>query len=310
MYYLVYGFFYLFSLLPMWVLYGISNFACWLIFGVFGYRREVVYKNLAIAFPEKTKTERIAIAKKFEQNFTDTFLETIKLFSASKTFLMKRVSGNLDAINALWDTGQRCQVHAGHNFNWEMAQIAFAYYSKFTLMGVYMPLKNKTMDRVFIKLRSRSGTILIPATDMRKSMLPYRHTQYLLALAADQVPGNVLKAMWLNFFGMPSAFASGPERGARSGNIPVIFLHITKEKRGHYFIHSKLATDQPASLPYGELTRMYRDFLEEVIRERPDMWLWSHRRWKKSWQPEFAAQWIDQVPPPENAIHPYETIKT
>ena len=141
-------------------------------------------------------------------------------------------------------------------------------------------------------------------------MLPYRHTQYLLALAADQVPGNVLKAMWLNFFGMPSAFASGPERGARSGNIPVIFLHITKEKRGHYFIHSKLATDQPASLPNGELTRMYRDFLEEVIRERPDMWLWSHRRWKKSWQPAFAEQWIDQVPPPENAIHPYETIKT
>ncbi|ULQ52338.1 lysophospholipid acyltransferase family protein [Flavihumibacter fluvii] len=310
MYYLVYGFFYLFSLLPMWVMYGISDFVCWLLFGVFGYRREVVYKNLALAFPEKSVQERKAIAKKFEQNFTDTFLETIKLFSASKAWVMKRVSGDLKAIEDLYDKGLRCQVHLGHNFNWELAQIGFSYLSRYTFLGVYMPLKSKAMDRLFIRLRSRSGTILLPANEMRKGLLPYRNTQYLLGLAADQVPGNVHKAMWLNFFGIPSAFTAGPEKGARAGDIPVIFLHITKEKRGHYFMHSKLATEHPANLPAGELTRQYRDFLEKVIRERPDMWLWSHRRWKKSWQPEFSRNWIDNEPPPEKVIHPYETITT
>jgi Kdo2-lipid IVA lauroyltransferase/acyltransferase len=308
MYYLVYGFFYLLSLLPMWVLYSISNFICWLVFTVFGYRRVVVDKNLAIAFPEKSVAERKLIARKFQQNFTDTFLETIKLFSASKSFLMKRVSVDLAAINALYAKGLRCQVHAGHNFNWEMAQMAFSYYSQYTLLGVYMPLKNNTMNRVFIKLRSRSGTVLLPANDMRKSLFPYRNTQYLLGLAADQVPGNVHKAMWLNFFGMPSAFASGPEKGARVGDIPVVFVHITKSKRGHYFIHSKLASEHPADLPEGALTLMYRDFLQEVIREQPDMWLWSHRRWKKSWSTEFLSNWIDQLPAPAATIHPYETV--
>lgn len=309
MYYLVYGFLYLFSLLPMWVLYGITDFVCWLVFGVFGYRRTVVLKNLAIAFPEKSDAERKLLARKFERNFTDTFAETIKLLSASKEFLLKRVKVDIAAIEAIYEKGLRCQVHLGHNFNWEMAQVAFSYSSRYLFLGVYMPLNNKIMDRIFITLRGRSGTVLLPANDMRKSMIPYRNSQYLLGLAADQVPGKIRKAMWLNFFGVPTAFTAGPEKGARTGNIPVVFVHITKEKRGHYFLHSKLATEDPASLPEGELTCMYRDFLEKVIRERPDMWLWSHRRWKKTWNPEESAkQWIDRVPAPETKIHPYDTV--
>ncbi|MBZ5857940.1 lysophospholipid acyltransferase family protein [Flavihumibacter profundi] len=308
MYYLVYGFFYLFSLLPMWVLYGISDFACWLLFSVFGYRKNVINSNLAIAFPEKTKKERDGIASKFQKNFTDTFIETIKLFSASREFLMKRIKGEFEVLNALYDKGLRCQVHMGHNFNWEMGNLGYAFYCKYPLLGVYMPLKNKALDRIFKKIRSRFGTILIPATDMRKSMFPYRNSQYLLGLIADQVPGDIERAWWLNFFGMPSPFISGPEKGARAGNIPVVFINITQTKRGHYYLHVQLATETPADLPEGEITRRYRDFLEKVIREHPEMWLWSHRRWKKPWKPDYHARWIDIQPAPEKTINPYETI--
>lgn len=286
------------SLLPMWFLFGLSDVIRWLLFRVFGYRRRVVRENLKIAFPEKTQKEREKIRSGFEKNFTDTFIEMLKLFSASKEFLMKRVVGNYEVFNELYDRGLRCQGHMGHNFNWEMMNLTFGYYCKHPLLGVYMPLANKTMDRIFFEMRSRTGTKMLPATDMRNAMLPYRNEQYMLGLVADQVPGQVHRAWWLYFFGQPTPFTPGPEKGAVAGNIPVVFVRSVKIKRGYYRLIAELATDSPADLPHGELTRRYRDFLERVIRENPDMWLWSHRRWKRTWDPAFAENWIDKAPMP------------
>lgn len=308
MYYIIYGFLYLVSLAPIRVLYAIGDLLGWLIFEIAGYRRAVVNNNLRLAFPAKTEQERTLIRRRFQTNFIDTFIETIKLISAGKNFITSRMKGDFEKFNELFDRDLRCQVHMGHNFNWELGNLAYGYYCKHPLLGVYMPLKNKAMDKVFRKLRSKTGTILLPATDMKRSILPYRDTKYLLGLVADQVPSKVYQAYWLNFFGHPSAFIPGPEKGARAGNIPVAFVHITKEKRGHYFLHVKIATENPASLPEGELTRMYRDFLEETILRHPDMWLWSHRRWKKPWKPEYADRWIDQVPAPTLEVAPYRSL--
>ena len=106
------------------------------------------------------------------------------------------------------------------------------------------------------------------------------------------------RAYWLNFFGRPTPFVQGPERGAMAGNIPVVFAAISKIKRGYYTCRLELAAQNPGIMEHGELTRMYRDFLEEVIRKNPDMWLWSHRRWKRDWKPEYSSRWIDHNPAP------------
>lgn len=307
MYYLLYGFLYLVSLIPMRVLYAIGDFLSWLIFDLAGYRRKIIDRNIGLAFPEKSAADRKTIRKKFQRNFIDTFIETIKLFSTGKEFITSRMTGDFEKFNTLYDKGLRCQVHMGHNFNWELANLAYGYYCKHPLLGVYMPLKNKAMDKIFRKLRSKTGTFLLPATDMKNSMLPYRDTQYLLGLVADQVPSKVHQAYWLNFFGYPTAFIPGPEKGARAGNIPVAFVNISKIKRGYYYLHVDIAEENPASLPEGELTRRYRNFLEETIQKHPDMWLWSHRRWKKSWKPAYATRWIDLVPAPDHEVDPYQS---
>jgi Kdo2-lipid IVA lauroyltransferase/acyltransferase len=54
-----------------------------------------------------------------------------------------------------------------------------------------------------------------------------------------------------------------------------------------------LAEDQPASLKKGELTLRYARYLEQVIRKQPDMWLWSHRRWKKEWNEDYRKNWVE-----------------
>ena len=121
MYYIVYGILWLLSLLPLRILYFLSDVICLFVFNVFHYRRDVVMKNLQIAFPEKPEKEKRAIAKKFYHNLIDTFIETIKMMSASSKFLQKRVKGNWQLINQFKSSGRNVQIHLGHNFNWELA---------------------------------------------------------------------------------------------------------------------------------------------------------------------------------------------
>lgn len=284
MYYLVYIPLYLFSLLPLRVLYIISDGCYLLLYYVIGYRRKVVLDNLAIAFPEKTAAERVSIAKKFYRNFVDNFIETIKLLSAGKKFITKHFMLDSDPFESIHISGRKCQLHLGHNFNWEVANVAMPFYVQSSFLVVYMPIKNKAIDRLFMHLRTRTGSIMLPATDMRNAIIPHRNTQYILALVADQAPGDPAKAHWLNFFGRPTPFVRGPESGARLGNIPVVFTQLYKTKRGYYRAHLEVGAENPAELPEGELTRRYINFLERAIRDRPDMWLWSHRRWKHEWK--------------------------
>jgi len=297
MYYIVYGLLYLLSLLPLRVLYILSDGFYALVYYVLGYRRKVVMSNLQIAFPEKTEAERKAIGKKFYMNFIDSFIETIKMVSASDAYIEKRVSGNWELLNEVYSTGRSLQIHLGHTFNWEWANLVGAKLMRYTFLGVYMPINNKTFDRLFRKLRSKSGSVLLPATDMRRAMIPWRNKQYAIGLVADQAPSNPEKSFWLSFFGKPTPFVTGPETGARASNIPVVFANIEKKRRGYYNVVFTVAEDQPATLERGELTLRYARYLENVIRQQPDMWLWSHRRWKREWKEDYQKLWIgDSIP--------------
>lgn len=300
MYYIAYGFLYVLSLLPLRVLYLLSDGIYFLLYHVFGYRKNVVRKNLEIAFPEKTAQERKRIEKQFYKNFIDNFIETLKIISGGSSFAVKHFKVDNTIMEQEFHKGKRLQFHLGHNFNWELANVAVTSYTSYPMLVVYMPVKNKIFDRIMLKLRTVSNNALLPATDMKNAMFPYRNTQYLLALVADQVPGDVSKAFWLNFFGKPTPFMRGPERGAVAGDLSVVFGQIYKEKRGYYRLEYELCTDSAGSMAKGELTRQYVRFLEKVIREHPEMWLWSHRRWKKDWKPEYEKLWIDDGPPPIN----------
>lgn len=298
MYYFIYGILYCVSLLPIQILYLLSDLAYVGIYHIAGYRKSVVRQNLLIAFPEKTTAERKRIEKRFYKNFIDNFIETLKLLSGGSRFAAKHFRADPALMQQLYTQGRSCQFYLGHNFNWELANIAVSAYSSHTKLMVYLPVKNQMFDRIMLQLRSSSGNKLLPATDMRAAMMPYRRHIYLLALIADQAPGNPNKAYWLNFFGQPTPFVRGPETGATTANLAVLFAQIYKTRRGHYELKYELCTENATTLPKGELTRRYVRYLEKVIREHPEMWLWSHRRWKRDWNDAEDATWIDESPPP------------
>ena len=288
MYYIVYGSLYLVSLLPLRVLYVVSDFVCFILYYIIGYRKKVVFSNLKQAFPEKSEKDRKSIARKFYRNFTDNFIEFIKLLSASPACIKKHFRGDYSIPLQLSDQGKRCQALLAHNFNWEWGCLAVALNVKHLFLVVYMPISNKIVDKIFIKVRSKTGGVMLSATDMRNAIIPYRNSTYMLALVADQNPGNPANAFWFNFFGKATPFVRAPESGARRGNIPVLFCKIIKERRGHYKIFFEMLEEKPARLKEGELTEKYVDHLQKFISEYPEMWLWSHRRWKWDWKESYS----------------------
>ena len=180
------------------------------------------------------------------------------------------------------------QMLLGHNFNWEYANLSTPLHIVYPVLTVYMPITNKVFDRIFYKMRAKTGAKLIAATNIRAEILPYRNDKSALALVADQNPGHPKSAYWVNFFGRPTPFVKAPESGARRGNIPVLFCYFKKIRRGYYQIYFQLATETPATTEVGELTKRYADFLQWSIEQQPENWLWSHRRWKWDWKEEYG----------------------
>lgn len=294
MYYIVYVFLYLLSLLPFWFLYVISDLLCFIIYHLGGYRKEVVMKNLSIAFPEKTEKERKEIAIEFYHNLIDAFVETIKLLSISDKEFIKRCSANFDLIDNLAAKEKNIQLQPGHQFNVEFYNLLYSRQLKsLRFIFMYMPFSSDMLNNIFNKLRTRYGTILLAATKFREEKDKLSVGQYAITLGADQNPGSMHSAFWMNFFNKPAPFIPGPARNAVKHNTAILFVEFIKVKRGYFRFENILLTEDASLFSAEELTKKYRDFIEEAIRRQPANYLWTHKRWKHTMTVESSNLWID-----------------
>lgn len=295
MYYLIYGFLYLLSLLPFAVIYRISDGIFFFLYHVFGYRKKIVMSNLKIAFPEKPDAELIKIARRSYRNLTDTFVEIIKLISMSDRTFEERCQGDFTVISELVKKGRNIQLHAGHQFNWEYGSLFMSkVIHTIPSFAIYMPIKNKVMEKLFLKIRERYGTKFIKATEFREKREEIFSKRFVFFLAADQNPGNPASAYWQNYFSKPAPFITGPEVGGIKNDTSIVFVRSRIASRGHYVLECELYTENAASTDVGEITRAFRDFLEKIIREEPHNYLWTHRRWKWDYKEEYKENWIDK----------------
>jgi KDO2-lipid IV(A) lauroyltransferase len=293
MYYLLYTVLYTLSLIPWRIMYTLSDGAYLLLYHVFKYRRKVVMANLLIAFPEKTEGERIKIAKEFYHNFLDTFIETLKFLSISDRDFCKRISGNFEIFENLYQSGQNVQIHSGHFFNWEYMNWAVPKFAPYPFIGVYAPVANKAFNKIILEMRQRYQSIMLSATDFKTSFHQLSKGRYALGLYADQSPPNISQSFWVSFFGKLTPFVAGPEKSARINNTAVVFVHHYKIKRGYYHADFTFITADPKQIERGQLTRTYVKYLENCIRKKPSNYLWSHRRWKQEFREEFRKNYFE-----------------
>jgi KDO2-lipid IV(A) lauroyltransferase len=297
MYYFWYSILWGFSRIPFFLLYPFSSGVAFLLNHVFGYRKKVVMENLAIAFPEKSPAERSRIAAQFYRNLTDTFLESIKMLSMSKSDFLSRCHADLEVVNELVRKGKSIQLMMGHQMNWEYANWIASLSLQTTFIGIYQSIGNRAIDRIFYKMRERFGTHLISTRDFKSRAHNLFDRQYAIGLVADQNT-HPEKGAWQYFFSRPVPFITGPEKNAIRKNTAVVFLYIRKKGRGKYELCTEYAVEEGTKTEPGELTRRYRDALEKIIRQEPHNYLWSHRRWRHDYKSAYALQWIDPIDPP------------
>ncbi|MCK9399034.1 MAG: lysophospholipid acyltransferase family protein [Bacteroidales bacterium] len=278
-------FFYLFVLLigimPFRLLYVLSDFVSFLLRKVFKYRKNVVINNLRSSFPEISEEETRLIVKRTYLNLSDVFMEGIRAFTMTRKQIRERHHIlNPEILEPYFEAGQGIIVVTGHYGNWEWGALSPALQTHFHNIAFYKPLKNKWMDKMVNRNRSRWGTTLAPIRQTTKTFETYRGQTILYLMAADQSPSNREMAYWVSFLGRETAFLHGPEKHARNNNYPVIFVAIRRVKRGFYELELTSLVEDPSKLPDGEITRLFAEKLETLIREDPANWLWSHRRWK------------------------------
>lgn len=295
MYYLVKGIIYLLSLLPFSVLYLLSDFLYLIAYYIVGYRRDVVYNNLFNAFPEKSEAERKILAKHFYHNFTDSFIEAIKLLSISKKEFLKRCSSNFEVLEELIPTGKNIQLLVCHQFSPEFFSLLYShkFNERLSFVLVYMPISNTNINRLYYKIRSRFGTVMVSARNFRVEKQKFESKQYILTLAADQNPSYIQGAMWMNFFGKPAPFLPGPAKSAIKGDTAIVFVDFIKIKRGYFHFENSLLTKSGANENAEHLTRSYRTYIENIISKQPSNYLWTHKRWKHEFKEAYQALWAD-----------------
>ncbi|RYY32548.1 MAG: lauroyl acyltransferase [Sphingobacteriaceae bacterium] len=246
-----------------------------------GYRRKVVQENLRNAFPEKSEQERKEIERKFFRYFADLIMEIIKSISISEKELRKHVVfENEEIIKQYNDEGKSLIGVVAHYGNWEFGGLACSTITHIPRLYIYKPLSNKIFDDFFIKVRSKFGATLIPMKSTLRVFTAHRKQRFISALIADQTPVMHEAHYFTQFLNQPTAVFLGIEKLAKMTGASVMFCDMKVIKRGYYSCKFIELIDDPKITAEHEITEIHVQYLEKMIRQEPQYWLWSHRRWK------------------------------
>jgi Kdo2-lipid IVA lauroyltransferase/acyltransferase len=269
------------SLLPYRLLYLVSDFFYFVLSYLIPYRKKVVEYNISKALPELTAAEVTVLRKKFMHHFCDLVIESLKNFSITEQQAQERmIHRNPEVINQFAEKGQSVILVGGHYANWELWAMAAPKPLKHLLVGVYKRLSNAYFDQKVRESRGRFGLHMVPTRETAAYMAGKNNPCDAVILAIDQSPANPQKCVWVDFFGIRSAALFGAEKYAIELNRPLVYGHIDKTKRGHYEITFEIVEAHPTQAQKGELTQRMFQILEQVVRKRPELWLWTHKRWK------------------------------
>lgn len=281
-FYLFYAINWIVTLLPLRILYLFSDIMFPVVYHIAGYRRKVVAMNLKNAFPEKSERERKAIERKFYHHFCDLLIETLKLVHLSKEQLFRRMLyTNPELLDRLYDEGRDVVTVFGHYGNWEWTNI-FPLYNKFKNVDIYKPLHNKYFDRFAYNLRTKNNLHLVAMSNTLREVINNRKNSRLTiyGFMADQTPPRGEIKFWTTFLNQDTPVYLGAEKIATKYDMAVLFMNIQKVKRGQYQLTMEPLFEHTAGLSGHLITEAHVKRLEEIIRDRPELWLWSHRRWK------------------------------
>jgi KDO2-lipid IV(A) lauroyltransferase len=271
------------SYLPLKVLYFFTDFFYLLLITIVPYRKKVIEGNIERSFPNKTKRERAKIKRKFYRHFCDLLAEGIKNLTISKASLTRRfVVKNAEVMYHLYNQKKSVILVSGHYNNWEWLISSQNFLFPHQAMGIGMPMSSKFWDKKINERRMRFGMNVIHSKNFKEEIETNLHHPVAVLTLGDQSPGDSTKSYWMDFLNQKTAVAFGTEMIAHQFDFAVVYFSTRKLKRGYYEMELVLISDTPKLSSWGELTEAHTQLLEKDIKENPEYWIWSHKRWKRT----------------------------
>ncbi len=267
--------------IPFKVVHFLSNVIAFLLRRVVKYRTQVVRDNLKRCFPDYNIKQIHKIEKAFYYNVSDILLEGLKGLTMSEQEIVKRFKIlNPEILDQYYSKNQSVICLAGHYANWEWGIQAVNPQIQHQAVSIYKALSNNYLEDYFHQQRSRLGMHLYPMEETRLAFQKVLEQPSAIILASDQSPSNTSKSIIVDFFNDRIGFIHGAEAYAMKTGLPVIYFDVQRVKRSYYTLEIKELHPANTPLKKGVLTQKYASMLEEVIKKKPEDWLWSHKRWK------------------------------
>jgi len=263
-------------------LYLLSDGFYFITYYIIGYRKKTVRENLALTLPHLSDQERLIIEKKSFQNMCDVFLEMIKTLTISKREMERRYRfKNIEVYYDLEKKGKSIALLCAHYASYEWV---ISINSKISYEGyaVYKKINNRYFDQLVRDIRSKFKATLITT----KETIPVISSNFknkklgLYGLVSDQSPRLGSFFHWNKFMGIEVPIHTGGEMLAKKYDMNVIFLRTKKLGRGFYEAEFEVLSENAKEEPNYEITDRFLKWVEQQIYEKPEYYLWTHKRWK------------------------------
>ena len=287
---ITYGAIWLFSLIPLCLMYLISDILVLLCFLIppLRYRKKIVRKNLKASFPDKSKKELLKLEFNFYRYFFDMAFESTKACSMRAGWMKRHIKFvNIDKLYEQFQTGRSVMAYMGHTGNWEwVSALPTQLNAKYQVCQIYHVLENSVMNNVMLKIRGTYGAESIPMERTLRQLLEYKNRgqQFIVGMIADQVPLMRNIHYWTQFMNQKTPVFTGAERIAKKLDLAVFYAEVIRIKRGRYECVLHLMYESTKDEPEHSVTERYNRMLENTINNNPAIWLWSHNRWKRTWE--------------------------
>lgn len=148
--------------------------------------------------------------------------------------------------------------------------------------AIYKKIENKYFDQLVRKIRAKYNTNLITNKETFTSMRDHKRLgkKGIYGFLSDQSPKLKSAYHWREFMNLKVPVHTGAEKLAKELDLAIVFFKTKKVKRGYYETTFKTITLNPSEYNDYQITDMFISYLEELINEAPEYYLWTHKRWK------------------------------
>ena len=275
-----------FAAMPYWFkYYVVENLIFVLLRYCLRYRMKVVKTNLRNSFPEKDERELAVIRRRFYRTLAEIFVDTINLagLTPEKGRFLLTVKGLEEQKERVG--GRDWIAMTAHFGCWEYCSFWGLYDPTQIVVAVYHPLRSRIVEAFYQRLRNGDYATTVAMKESLRFYLRNRAggiggRNLVMGLIADQNPPRRPDSRWFRFLNQDTIFFDGGEKLALRCQLPVYFVKMERLRRGRYEMSFEQIYDGKEEVAEYEITERYVRMLEAEIRRRPELWMWSHRRWK------------------------------